>query len=46
LLNIFFLITYADLNKYKYYWFAFPVFVSKPAWEIRADGWKCVEADQ
>jgi len=26
-----------------YYWFAFPAFVSKPAWEIRDDGW--VEAE-
>lgn len=40
LLNRFFLITYADLKKYKYYyWFSFPAFVSKPAWEIEGEGW-------
>ncbi|KII83394.1 hypothetical protein PLICRDRAFT_47280 [Plicaturopsis crispa FD-325 SS-3] len=39
-LNRFLLITYADLKKYKYYyWFAFPALVAKPAWEI-TDGWK------
>jgi hypothetical protein len=39
-LNRFFVITYADLKKYKYYyWFAFPAFVAKPAWEIGDEGW-------
>ncbi|KAA1475649.1 E1-like protein-activating [Dentipellis sp. KUC8613] len=39
-LTRFLLITYADLKKYKYYyWFAFPALVSQPLWEI-ADEWK------
>jgi ubiquitin-like modifier-activating enzyme ATG7 len=46
LLNRFFLITYADLKKYKYYyWFSFPAFVSKPAWEIGEDGWKAADSE-
>ncbi|KIM80534.1 hypothetical protein PILCRDRAFT_789269 [Piloderma croceum F 1598] len=46
LLNKFFLITYADLKKYKYYyWFSFPAFVSKPAWEIGGEGWKDADGE-
>ncbi|SJL00121.1 related to APG7-component of the autophagic system [Armillaria ostoyae] len=39
-LNSFLIITYADLKKYKYYyWFAFPAFVASPAWHITERGW-------
>ena len=34
--------TLLTLSRY-YYWFAFPAFVAKPAWDIGDNGW--VEAE-
>jgi Ubiquitin-like modifier-activating enzyme ATG7 N-terminus len=37
-LNTFLVLTFADLKKYKYYyWFTFPAFVAQPAWEIEGE---------
>ncbi|GJN92628.1 hypothetical protein Rhopal_005663-T1 [Rhodotorula paludigena] len=45
-LNPFLLITFADLKKYRYYyWCAFPALVQKPAWEV-VEGWKEVDLSE
>ncbi|GAA5935779.1 hypothetical protein JCM1841_004129 [Sporobolomyces salmonicolor] len=42
-LNPFLLITFADLKKYRYYyWCGFPALVQKPGWEL-ASGWTEIE---
>ncbi|KAG0655939.1 Autophagy protein 7 [Rhodotorula mucilaginosa] len=42
-LNPFLLITFADLKKYRYYyWCAFPAVVQKPGWEV-VDGWSSID---
>ncbi|KAI6007793.1 hypothetical protein F5J12DRAFT_830735 [Pisolithus orientalis] len=32
-----------DININIYYWFAFPAFVAKPAWDISTEGWKAAD---
>ncbi|GAA6006191.1 Atg7p [Rhodotorula paludigena] len=45
-LNPFLLVTFADLKKYRYYyWCAFPALVQKPAWEV-VEGWKEVDLSE
>lgn len=40
-LNPFIVVTFADLKKYRYYyWFAFPSFVANPAWEMSSSGFQ------
>ncbi|GAA6056105.1 hypothetical protein JCM3770_001970 [Rhodotorula araucariae] len=45
-LNPFLLITFADLKKYRYYyWCACPALVQKPGWQV-VEGWREVNAPQ
>lgn len=43
-LNPFLIVTFADLKKYKYYyWACFPALVQKPGWELASEqGWSNV----
>lgn len=44
-LNPLLVITFADLKKYKYYyWCAFPALLQKPAWEVVSDEWTNADA--
>lgn len=43
-LNAFLVLTFADLKKYKYYyWFCFPALISQPAWELSSEGFQSLQ---
>lgn len=43
-LNPFLVLTFADLKKYKYYyWFCFPAFISNPAWDLSSEGFQSLQ---
>lgn len=46
-LNPFLLLTFADLKKYRYYyWCGFPALLQKPGWELDGDEvWQTLDED-